>query len=581
MTLDLGIDLAGTPFSRRGSYLALSRLDRPHARGLFLRTVHGGVRQAELMRFVVGGDDAPLASAEPGRLSLRGGDSVVEVALEGSGRALVRLVRGSVALDIQVSSQYDVVLQESAGVWRFIASGANRNYRLVVRGGESELDAGWDGVKDTAARLVVRATTEPVTVTVDEFASTPPVAGPADFDAVVADAERDFVDWVALHGHETDDPQLRRAVRHAAFVTWAALVPAGGALRRESMLMSKNWMTNVWAWDHCFNAIALWRDPDAAAGQLLTLFDHQDEHGSLPDFVNDLGVEPNFVKPPIHGWAIGFLLDRDGLTPAAVEQLYEPLARWTRWWFAHRVYGGDGIPSYNHGNDSGWDNSTVFGGGVPVQSPDLPAFLALQSTTLARMADVLGRGAEAEQWRRQSAQTVRTMLERFWTGDRFVARRTLTQDPIESDSLLTFMPLVLGDGLPGAVADRCVERLLGGAYLTVNGLATEPTDSAHYVPDGYWRGPIWAPSTMLLVDGLRRAGHRGLADDIAGRFVRMCTHNGMAENFDAVTGAGLRDLSMTWTASVFLTLVAAPATVAGLSRNGRRRSPRWPSRSGS
>ncbi|WP_157988102.1 amylo-alpha-1,6-glucosidase [Jiangella endophytica] len=562
MTNDLRIDLAGTPFSRRGSYFALSKLDQRHARGLFLRTVHGGVRQAELMRFVVGGDDAPLARVEPGRLTLRGGDSEVEVALEGSGRALVRLMRGTVVLEAQVLSQYDVVLQESAGVWRFIASGANRNYRIVVFGGESELDTGWDGVKGTATRLILRADTQPVTVTVDEFASTPPEISRPDVDAVIADAERDFAGWAARHGHETDDPGLLRAVRLAAFVTWAALVPAGGALRRESMLMSKNWMTNVWAWDHCFNALALWRDPDAAAGQLLTLFDHQDVHGSIPDYVNDLGIEPNFVKPPVHGWAIGFLLDRNGLTRDAVEQLYEPLAGWTRWWFEYRVYGDDGVPSYNHGNDSGWDNSTVFGGGVPVQSPDLPAFLAVQMTTLARMAELLGRDNEAERWRRESGRTMRMMLERFWTGERFVARHTLTQDPIESDSLLTFMPLVLGDDLPRAVVDRCVERLLDGAYLTVNGLATEPTDSAHYIPDGYWRGPIWAPSTMLLVDGLHRAGHRDLADDIAGRFVRMCIRHGMAENFDAVTGNGLRDLSMTWTASVFLTLVAAPATHA-------------------
>jgi hypothetical protein len=33
----------------------------------------------------------------------------------------------------------------------------------------------------------------------------------------------------------------------------------------------------------------------------------------------------------------------------------------------------------------------------------------------------------------------------------------------------------------------------------------------------------------------------------------------MAENFDAITGAGLRDRSMTWTASVYLSLVSARA----------------------
>lgn len=117
------------------------------------------------------------------------------------------------------------------------------------------------------------------------------------------------------------------------------------------------------------------------------------------------------------------------------------------------------------------------------------------------------------------------------------------------------MPLVLGDALPSAVFERSVDRLEHGGYVTPHGLATEPVTSPHYQADGYWRGPIWAPTTMLLVDGLRRGGRGDLADDIARRFVATCTAGGMAENFDALTGEGLRDLSMTWTASVFLTLL--------------------------
>ena len=43
--------------------------------------------------------------------------------------------------------------------------------------------------------------------------------------------------------------------------------------------------------------------------------------------------------------------------------------------------------------------------------------------------------------------------------------------------------------------------------LTPYGLATELPTSPHYLDDGYWRGPIWAPATVLVEDGLRRAGH--------------------------------------------------------------------------
>jgi glycogen debranching enzyme len=95
------------------------------------------------------------------------------------------------------------------------------------------------------------------------------------------------------------------------------------------------------------------------------------------------------------------------------------------------------------------------------------------------------------------------------------------------------------------------------AHLTPHGLATELPASPHYRSDGYWRGPIWAPATVLIEDGLRRAGHQRLADEISARFRTLCETNGFAENFDALTGAGLRDRAYTWTASSYLILAEA------------------------
>ena len=86
--------------------------------------------------------------------------------------------------------------------------------------------------------------------------------------------------------------------------------------------------------------------------------------------------------------------------------------------------------------------------------------------------------------------------------------------------------------------------------------ASEWPESPHYTPDGYWRGPIWAPSTYLIVDGLRRGGETALDDDIAQRFCRLCAQSGFAENFDALTGDPLRDKAYTWTSSVFLLLAS-------------------------
>jgi hypothetical protein len=56
------------------------------------------------------------------------------------------------------------------------------------------------------------------------------------------------------------------------------------------------------------------------------------------------------------------------------------------------------------------------------------------------------------------------------------------------------------------------------------------------------------------VEGVAAAGDRELAEEVARRFCSMLDRSGMAENFDAITGQGLRDRAFTWTSSVFLIL---------------------------
>jgi len=83
----------------------------------------------------------------------------------------------------------------------------------------------------------------------------------------------------------------------------------------------------------------------------------------------------------------------------------------------------------------------------------------------------------------------------------------------------------------------------------------------------YWRGPIWAPATVLIEDGLRRAGFTELADDISARFRQLCETSAFAENFDALSDAGLRDRAYTWTASAYLILAAAHAKRHRMARS--------------
>ena len=286
-------------------------------------------------------------------------------------------------------------------------------------------------------------------------------------------------------------PPGSRSRALAAYLNWSCPVGPRGSLQRPSM-MSKNWMYATWSWDHCFNALGLAAgQPDLAWDQLMTLFDQQHPAGSLPDLVHDAGAMYGFVKPPVHGWTVR-RLDRAGVvTNARAAELYPRLAAWTEWWFRYRDPSGGGLPEYHHGNDSGWDNATVFDMGFPAASPDLAAYLVVQLDVLAELADRLGRpAAESNAWRGRADGLLARMLERLWDGERFRALRPDGAWSPDSRSIIPFVPMILGDRLPPAVRATLVAGFRASGLLTPFKVATEAPDGPLHESDGYWRGPI-------------------------------------------------------------------------------------------
>jgi glycogen debranching enzyme len=57
-----------------------------------------------------------------------------------------------------------------------------------------------------------------------------------------------------------------------------------------------------------------------------------------------------------------------------------------------------------------------------------------------------------------------------------------------------------------------------------------------------------------MIDALFRSGENDLAREIGSRFLHLVETSGFAENYDAITGAPLRDRAFAWTASTYLML---------------------------
>lgn len=546
------LDFAHVPFSRRGRFLTLSMMEG----AIWLRSVRGGDLRPGLGRLCKlsvrcrdgGGTDAvPMLAPEKLTLTVPGGQ--VEFCI-GDGERLHLRGRGCTLTFALEASRYDYAYRTPQGDHCLVA--AYENTRLLPRVARGRVAVTGDWRRDRADNVTMVFSgegEEGFEGTIDLFRTLPPPPAQESFDAVSAGIDTEFTDWMARippgGGNE--------ARTLAAYLLWANTVPAEGALTRPAIYMSKNDMINIWSWDNAFSALGVAALDEALAfDQFAAIFDHQDASGLLPDFVNDRDVSFAFTKPPVHGWALLRLIDRhpEWLTEDRRKALIPWLEKQVSYWLTHARKDVADLPAYYHGNDSGWDNATFFAEGGPVITPDLPTFLVLACDCLARLDP--DRSAA---WQVQSARLNDLLLATLWTGEAFGTRLTADPERLRTDqSLIGFIPLLLGHRLPRDIAKSLIQRLTDGGWLTDWGPATERPGSPLYEPDGYWRGPIWAPTTMLIWDGLIQQGETALAEDLARRFCALCEKSGMAENFDAVTGQGLRDRAFAWTCAVYLWL---------------------------
>jgi hypothetical protein len=559
---DPAFDVRQIPFSYRGAWFDLSPVVGLHQRSETIHLVshRNGMHAVLALQPVAHGlPTAARWAASPSTLRWTADDGgTVMAAFDGPhvlrlrGRGLALRIADAASELTPFTGTY-LFTDPVDGTSVFTSYETGRRYRLTRISGTLQV-VGAEALGAADRAVVAGADGGDWELAVQETtAGAPPFTPTGTFAAVVAAASAAFGDYLDAVAPWRDERTPAAAM--AAYVLWSATVAPEGFLGREAVLMSKHWMDKVWSWDHCFNALALAAGlPDVALDQFLTPFDHQDPAGALPDSVTHSEVLFNYVKPPIHGWALNRLrgLSSRELTVAELREVHDRIAAWTRFWLVERRRPGHALPFYQHGNDSGWDNSTTFDLDRVIESPDLAAFLVLQLETLADLAAELG--LPTHEWKRERDTMLRAVIDELWRGTEFVAVGALSGRDSTATSLLNLLPLVLGERLPAAVRQTLADRLL--THLTEHGLATEPPTSPRYEADGYWRGPIWAPSTALIEHGLRASGFAQLADDVSSRFRALCERSGFAENFDALTGAGLRDRAYTWTAAVYLVFAA-------------------------
>ncbi|NYF09531.1 glycogen debranching enzyme [Leifsonia sp. AK011] len=556
---DHRFDVNEIPFSVRGSWLDVSPVVALHTRrdDLHLVSHQNGIHGVLALVPEIGGDRVetdivatPSVLAwghERGRIEVTFDDTST-LRVRGTGLAL-RLADATAGLTPFTGTYLFTEPGSSSAVFTSYETG--RRYRVTPITGSLTVD-GNEALGARARSVLAGADGRAWEIAVEEFtAAHAPFVASGTFDEAVGRNAAAFEEYLNALAPWRSERTPGAAL--AAYVLWSATVSPLGYLDRESILMSKHWMDKVWSWDHAFNALALAPGlPEVALDQFLAPFDYQDDAGAPPDSVTHSEVLYNYVKPPIHGWALAKLRERmpRPLDREQLLDLYYRLTRWSLFWLDYRRVDGHDLPYYQHGNDSGWDNSTTFDNDRVIEAPDLAAFLIVQLDVLTELAGELG--LDSARWTTESERLRAALLATLWSGEDFVAISPSSGRRSTATSLLNLLPIIAGERLPLEVREKLAKHI--ERHLTEFGPATEIPGTEHYEPDGYWRGPIWAPSTVLIESGLRSSGFVELADTVSERFRALCEKSGFAENFDAVSGAGLRDRAYSWTASSYLLL---------------------------
>jgi len=378
---------------------------------------------------------------------------------------------------------------------------------------------------------------------------------------------KEFKEFLETTIPEISDPEIAAARETAGWISWSHITAPGGRIKRPMVRMMQAYFPHNFGWQQSYQAASLSKDPRLSWELLKSMFDHQDEWGHLPDYVNDMYAMDRTSKPPLQGYVYLWLKkyrDMSFIPREELEKFYEGMGKWCSWWTTYRITRSSGLPYFGHPDESGWDDATVYAVTPQCVSPELPPYIILQMEALSDMAAELGKDDEAARWKADSEAMLKLFIDKLWNGEEFLAQDPVTGEYFRTDSIVKFQPVILGKRLPQEIIDKMAADLsVEGDWLCPYGLASEKLDSKMIDPyQGWMNGPIVAPLHFQMVTGLAECGKDELAKEVAGRFCLNCAKNGPYHIINPFNGRGqdkgrdnvLHQHISAWSTSIFLFL---------------------------
>jgi putative isomerase len=254
-----------------------------------------------------------------------------------------------------------------------------------------------------------------------------------------------------------------------------------------------------------------------------------------------------------------------------LEDTFDPLLKWNRWWAEHRdiqgylAWGSDGKNQPENLDDSSrgtregailesgldnspmYDNSTYNARSHVLEYADvgLMSMYIADCDALARIADEIGKSGEAKELKDRAAR-YRAKLATMWDEKAgiFLNKDLHTGQSNMRLSPTNFYPMLAKVATPEQ-AKTMVERHLmnpdefWGEWVIPSIAHNDPA----FKDQNYWRGRIWGPMNYLVYLGLQNyedsAARSAFAQKSYELFLKEWKENGhVHENYNAINGSG-------------------------------------------
>jgi hypothetical protein len=233
-----------------------------------------------------------------------------------------------------------------------------------------------------------------------------------------------------------------------------------------------------------------------------------------------------------------------------LERVYEGLCANINWWYANRRPTKSGVFGFAHGQEGGGDDhpradepgGALRSGMNRYRSADASGFVLMEMQCLTRMAEVLRRPRDAEEWHAKIAALDRSLIDELYDGETnfFSDREIETQAWHRCSTPWNLAPLWAGVSLNPELAKEMVRDKLAGALSGDVPFPMIARDETAYLRDVYWRGPSWPQVWLMCLQVLWWYGFEREADAAADALLDMCEASPyLMEIYDSRSGEGL------------------------------------------